>query len=310
MLLSASCSLSARLSQAGSPAKPGWVDGAVAQFKALDAQTQLIVKGALALGLVLAVLVGAGIGPFGSGDDGPSTMFASDLPVHGNFVAIDTPMTWTEAQKYCAINHAGLASIHSGEDQRAAIDACKEAPLTVDGHPKGCWIGMNDDYMESAFRWSDGTPNDFRAFSPGEPNDYGRKHDELGRNNLGTNTNGVGATAAHGEGYVTMRMSSATQMGAWNDDPNEGKAGHALTEETKGTAGREFGYYPICQAAKPVGLSGSKSWYVPTARRTPDNKFTVVPIQQSWTEARAFCKSNGVLTACTCPCCLHTCRNG
>ena len=37
-------------------------------------------------------------------------------------------------------------------------------------NPKGCWIGMNDDYEEGAFRWTDGTPNDFRAFQPGEPN--------------------------------------------------------------------------------------------------------------------------------------------
>jgi hypothetical protein len=282
-------------SQTDAPASkgPGVLDGIVSQFKALPEKTQKLVVGGLALIVVIAVWIKVGIWPFSSPGEGPSTFFASDLPVHGNFVAIDTPMSWKDAQKYCMTNHGGLASIHDGDDQRSAIDACKEAALTTDGNPKGCWIGMNDDYMESAFRWSDGTPNDFRAFSPGEPNDYGRKHDESGKNNLGTHTNGVGSTAAHGEGYVVMRMSNAAQMGAWNDDPNEGKAGHALTPDLVGSAGREFGYYPICQVAKPVGLTGDKSWYVPTSRRTPDDKFTVVPVQQSWSDARAFCQSNG-----------------
>ena len=89
----------------------------------------------------------------------------------GNIVAIDTPMTWSDASAYCQANYAGLASLHSGADQAAAVQACQSTSMKNDPlNPKGCWIGMNDDYEEGAFRWTDGTPNDFRAFQPGEPN--------------------------------------------------------------------------------------------------------------------------------------------
>ena len=96
---------------------------------------------------------------------------ATPLPQVGNIVAIDTPMTWSDASAYCQANYAGLASLHSGADQAAAVQACQSTSMKNDPlNPKGCWIGMNDDYEEGAFRWTDGTPNDFRAFHPGEPN--------------------------------------------------------------------------------------------------------------------------------------------
>ena len=226
----------------------------------------------------------------------------------GNLVAVARPMSWHEASAYCHANHAGLASIHSGDAQAAAVTLCKQMDMSG-VKPRGCWIGMNDDYEEGSWRWSDGTPQAFRAFQPGEPNDYGREHNELGRNNncgvvaadgsVGAcDSNGVGATAAVGEGYVALRFpDGSTKPGAWNDDPNDGKAGHdaAVTSEATAHAGREYGYYPICQSAIPAvaDATAKKVWYTPHQRIAPDGKYVSIPISLPWTEAQAFCVSHG-----------------
>ncbi len=166
---------------------------------------------------------------------------------------------------------------------------------------------MNDDYDEGAWRWSDGTVQDFRAFQPGEPNDYGREHNENGRNNncgivgadgsVGTcDTNGVGQTAANGENYVAMRFAdNSDKPGSWNDDPNDGKAGHdaAVVDESTAKPGREYGYYPICQARALGSTEGNKVWYTPHQRIAPDGKYVSIPISLPWTDAQQFCTSHG-----------------
>ena len=127
-------------------------------------------------------------------------------------------------------------------------------------------------------------------------------HEERGHNNaardragLGVGTNGVGSTDTVGEGYVCLRFpDNCDKCGSWNDDPNKGKAGHSNAEGgTK--AGLEFGYYPLCQASVPAGpfKSTNQAWYVPHQRTTPDNKYTVLPIMNSWTGARSWCQANG-----------------
>ena len=46
---------------------------------------------------------------------------ATPLPQVGNIVAIDTPMTWSDASAYCQANYAGLASLAlMGETGRLA----------------------------------------------------------------------------------------------------------------------------------------------------------------------------------------------
>ena len=57
--------------------------------------------------------------------------------------------SWSDASAYCQANYAGLASLHSGADQAAAVQACQSTSMKNDPlNPKGCWIGMNDDYEE------------------------------------------------------------------------------------------------------------------------------------------------------------------
>eukprot|EP01048_Picozoa_sp_COSAG05_P023669 COSAG05_NODE_5222_length_1232_cov_1.182701_2_plen_278_part_01 len=50
------------------------------------------------------------------------------------YIAIDTPMNWDEANTYCTQNYAGLASIHSMEQQLLANAECAKL-VTVDEVP-------------------------------------------------------------------------------------------------------------------------------------------------------------------------------
>jgi hypothetical protein len=281
----------------------GAAGGLAAKWAAMPSKTQthITIGAGVALIVVLLMVV--------LQDTGEVMFIRPSESIGGqtnNLIVVAAAMSWSDASAYCHANHAGLASIHSGETQAAAVTLCKTMDMTGLA-PKGCWIGMNDDYEEGAWRWSDGTHNDFRAFSPGEPNDYGREHNEFGKNNncgiampngaVGAcDTNGVGATDAVGEGYVALRF-GATNLGAWNDDPNDGKAGHdaSVTSTATGKAGREYGYYPICQAAVPTddNPTAKHTWYTPHQRIAPDGKYVSIPVSLPWTEAQAFCVSHG-----------------
>ena len=52
----------------------------------------------------------------------PVSPFA--LGAERTFHAVETPMTWTEANQYCTQNFGGLASIHNAEEQDLARQAC------------------------------------------------------------------------------------------------------------------------------------------------------------------------------------------
>lgn len=276
-----------------------------AKFAALPDQTQKY----LTLGAVVSLIV---IVLMTTLQETGEVMFITPPETIGgpdsNLVVVAAAMSWSDASAYCHANHAGLASIHNGATQAAAVALCQGMDMTGLA-PRGCWIGMNDDYEEGAWRWSDSTPNDFRAFQPGEPNDYGREHNEFGKNNncgiasanggvTACDTNGVGQTAAVGEGYVAMRFpDNGLVPGAWNDDPNDGKAGHdaLVTSTATSHAGREYGYYPICQNKVPTDgdATAKHTWYTPHQRIAPDGKYVSIPISLPWTDAQKFCVDHG-----------------
>ena len=80
-------------------------------------------------------------------------------------------MRYTEAERYCRHKgHRSLVSIHSWRQNYEVWKQCRRTRFR-------CWIGLNDRGRESHWRWSDSTRVNFRAWSRGEPNDWGRGED-------------------------------------------------------------------------------------------------------------------------------------
>lgn len=85
-----------------------------------------------------------------------------------------TGRTWAQARAMCRSLGGDLASIRTEEER-----VCANRVLTqVGAPPVGAWIGLFENQQEGAWRWSDGTPIDFAAWKPGEPNnDSGTAND-------------------------------------------------------------------------------------------------------------------------------------
>jgi hypothetical protein len=89
------------------------------------------------------------------------------------------------AEDVCVRQGGHLASVHNEADQNAieilvAADADRAA-----WDADAAWIGLHDMDTEGgcngdAFVWTDGTHNDFSAWSPGEPNDWATDQDDTG----------------------------------------------------------------------------------------------------------------------------------
>ncbi len=173
----------------------------------------------------------------------------------GRFVAIPDSMNINDAIAYCNTHFAGLASIHDPGEQSNARAACRkwidrdpapscEGTRTSDSSecadieafatshaeadcpaadgcvfsaaiPYGCWIGFQDEATEGGFAWVDGTPVDYVAWAPGEPN---------------------GGSSAHAGGENAVEMDfriGITRNGKWND----------------ASSAPEYGMFPLCQTA-------------------------------------------------------------
>jgi len=91
-------------------------------------------------------------------------------PDTGRFVAVDQPMSIADAVVHCRQNYGSLASIHSWNEQQAAMSACLSVMPPDADVGYGCWIGFEDSATEGGFVWRDGSPVDFVHWNPGEPN--------------------------------------------------------------------------------------------------------------------------------------------
>ena len=141
----------------------------------------------------------------------------------GRFVAISESMNIQDAITYCNTHFAGIASIHSPAEQTHAQAACtkyadgSQTPDEETGAvaPYGCWIGFTDEAAEGGFAWVDGTPVDYVAWAPGEPNSY----------------------SGNVENAVEMDFrDSISRSGYWNDAPNA----------------PDYGMFPLCQTQAPL----------------------------------------------------------
>ncbi|XP_030003834.1 lactose-binding lectin l-2-like [Sphaeramia orbicularis] len=86
---------------------------------------------------------------------------------------VATPMTWADAELYCASQRANLVSIHSLEEHNFV----KSLIQNFDHALGRAWIGLSDTQKEGAWMWSDGSLADFFLWHRGEPtNSQGKEH--------------------------------------------------------------------------------------------------------------------------------------
>lgn len=201
------------------------------------------------------------------------------------FVPVKKAMNWDDARSYCEEHYAGLASIHSVDEQASASTACLSTGLsrqwTADdsknldkGLPHGCWIGLHR--SADSFGWTDGSTIDYVNWWKNEPNDYGR-----------TSFHGQG----HPEGEDAVEMNFAGRGGAWNDDHVEGASAHNAADCADSDSCTVEGMLALCQTkAKPPKTGSILLWRTP--QKTTEGRFIAVPSASSLTEAKQYCETN------------------
>ena len=205
--------------------------------------------------------------------DGPWQWTTLAKAEAGRFVAIPDSHTLANAAAFCDANYAGLASIHSMEEQRQASQACRQV-ASVDaewqhGIPEGCWIGLTDDptlgsaagvvgVSENRFSWLDNSPVNYLNWNGGEPNactgcggENGVEIDyrwgnvdgyEFGGGWNDANDYGrAGGTTA----WAQARMAEMGVQAAYGADPMS-----TIVQECWGCFGA-VGYFPLCQTRAP-----------------------------------------------------------
>ncbi|XP_071495515.1 echinoidin-like [Diadema antillarum] len=82
----------------------------------------------------------------------------------------------------CATAH--LASIHSQGEQNFVYNYFKSQCGL--GQSAMMWLGLNDIRREGTMEWSDGTPLNFRAWKPSQPDNYQGREDCVHMNRYGS----------------------------------------------------------------------------------------------------------------------------
>ena len=140
----------------------------------------------------------------------------------GRFVAVPVGHTWDNSEAVCTQRgYMGLASVHTREEESQAEQACNmitSSKAPGNGLPSACWIGLNQAGIVGTFTWTDSSPVEYQHFKPGEPNNWGAA-------GFG------GELAGNAEGEVAVAIATAGRVGSewagyWNDDHNQGLAGH------------------------------------------------------------------------------------
>jgi Cu/Zn superoxide dismutase len=189
-------------------------------------------------------------------DEGPWMWSKVQDTSVGRFVAVNKPMSFSDAKEYCQSTPGlvDLASIHTAEEERMAAQACRVLGASGDdGSPHGCWIGLNDEQEEGEFVWTDGSATNFLNWAPGEPNECG----------VETAAWEVGEARCSAEGEDAVEIDFRPRMGGsggWNDLHVDGIAGHngglgtdfgaSHTDDCFGCNGA-FGAYPLCETVHP-----------------------------------------------------------
>jgi hypothetical protein len=102
----------------------------------------------------------------GLADDAPSCACPSAVVSGASFSLCALPMSWWEAERFCAARGQVLARIDSRATARelhAAARAVSEAMW---------WVGLDDREREGAYRWQDGSRADRALWAKGEPDHY------------------------------------------------------------------------------------------------------------------------------------------
>merc|ERR1712226_538472 len=89
--------------------------------------------------------------------EGQWFLFRDDHQVYGD-------KSWSQAEKYCRVRGANLASVTSEEMFEGLKKRMKLGEL---------WIGLQDPHRNGSWIWSDGSPFELEKWFEGEPSDLG-----------------------------------------------------------------------------------------------------------------------------------------
>lgn len=109
-------------------------------------------------------------------DDGCADCVAFEIGPR-SFLACPEPLTFSAADAACAGRGLVLASIHSDLENGAVGE--------VIPWPDAYWIGLDDRDLEQQWQWADGSPVDYFAWGPGEPDDIDSVEDCVSITNPG-----------------------------------------------------------------------------------------------------------------------------
>ncbi len=100
------------------------------------------------------------------------------------FHLCDLPMTWAEADAFCAAQGTTLARFDDLAQTRAIGSATRDARKR--SKKSKWWIGLSDRAAENDFGWRDGTPLGFTRWSKGEPDNDACNQDCVALGDRGT----------------------------------------------------------------------------------------------------------------------------
>ena len=96
------------------------------------------------------------------------TMEPTDMESEFQFIVGTEYMSFSDAEDWCNSQGHHLASIHSAEENAAALAVCTD-----------CWIGLHCvDNNQYDFEWTDGSDWDYTNWAVSEPNNYQNSNED------------------------------------------------------------------------------------------------------------------------------------
>ncbi|XP_041642000.1 ladderlectin-like [Cheilinus undulatus] len=105
---------------------------------------------------------------------------SGEWTVVGNrqYLYVEYPQTWTEAEQNCHQLGGHLASVHSHFDNHQITLLVTRM---TGGNPEA-WLGASDQYREGNWGWNDGSSRNFKNWCTDQPDNYGDNEDCLQMN--------------------------------------------------------------------------------------------------------------------------------